>query len=133
MEPSNKDFRRNLIEQLIPEPGRLDRYRKEMAEMLDNNERGLRFEKRMTIVLWLFGVTMMTAFLLMSGFYHPTPERSWMATLALFAVILFYGGLEIIKHFINRSRVELLKELKQIELRMLELDERLRSVAPPKV
>lgn len=127
MEPINNDFRRNLIEQLVPEPGRLERYRKEMTQMLDNNERGLRREKRMTIVLWLFGVTMMTAFLLMSGFYHPTPERSWMATLALFAVTLFYGGLEIIKHFVNRSRVELLKELKQIELRLLELDERLRS------
>lgn len=56
-----------------------------------------------------------------------------MATLTMFAVILLYGAIEIVKHFINRSRVELLKELKQIELRLLELDERLGNVAPPKV
>ena len=133
MEPVNKDFRRNLIEQLVPEADRLDRYRKEMTQMLDTNERGLRFEKRMTIVIWLFAVAMMTAFLLMSGFYHPTPERSWMVTLTTFAVILLYGAIEIIKHMVNRARVELLKELKQIELRLLELDERLRSASPPKV
>lgn len=129
MEPNDKEFRRNLLEQMVPEPGRLERYRQEMTKMLDNNERGLRLEKRITIVLWLFGVAMMTAFLLMSGFYHPTPERTWMVMLALYAVILFYGGLEIIKHFINRSRVEVLKELKQLELHVLELDERLRQKA----
>ena len=127
MEPNDKEFRRVLLEQMSPEPDRLDRYRKEMTQMLDNNERGLRLEKRMTIVLWLFGVTMMTAFLLMSGFYHPTPERSWMVSLTLMGVTLFYGGLELVKHFINRSRVEVLKEMKQLELRVLELDERLRS------
>jgi hypothetical protein len=129
MEPTKQEFRRNLIEQLVPEPGRLDRYRKEMTKMLDENERGLRREKRMTVILWLFAVTMMTAFLLMSGLYHPTPERVWFASLTSFAVILLYGAIEIVKHFINRARVELLKELKQIELRLLELDERLRSRA----
>jgi hypothetical protein len=129
MEPDNKEFRRNLIEQLVPEPGRLDRYRKEMTQMLDQNERGLRFEKWVAGVLWLFGVAMMTAFLLMSGFYHPTPERVWAVSLMTFAVLLLYGAIELVKHFINRARVELLKELKQIELRVLELDERLRSRA----
>lgn len=97
--------------------------------MLDDNERGLRRERRWTTVLWLYAVALMTVFLLVSGLYHPTPERSWMASLTGMGVVLFYGGLELLKHFINRSRVEVLKEMKQLELRVLELDERLRTRA----
>jgi undecaprenyl pyrophosphate phosphatase UppP len=127
MEPNDKEFRRGLLEQMSPEPGRLDRYRKEMTQMLDENERGLRRERRWTVVMWLYGIALMTVFLLVSGFYHPTPERIWMVSLTTMAMVLFCGGLELVKHFINRSRVEVLKELKQIELRVLELNERLRS------
>jgi len=42
-------------------------------------------------------------------------------------VILLYGGIELVKHFINRSRVEVLKELKGLELHLLALEERLRD------
>ena len=127
MEPINEEFRRNLIGQLVPEPDRLDRYRKEMTQMLEKNEQGLRFEKRWTAVMWLYGVALMTAYLLVSGFYHPTPERVWMVGLATMAMVLFCGALMIVRVVVNMTRIELLKELKQIELRLLELDERLRS------
>jgi hypothetical protein len=129
MEPINEEFRRNLIGQLVPEPGRLDRYRREMTQMLEKNERGLRFERRFTTVMWLYGVAVMTVFLLVSGFYHPTPERSWMVILVGMGMVLLYGALMIVRVIINQTRVELLKELKQIELHVLELDERLRSRA----
>jgi len=129
MEPINEEFRRNLIGQLVPEPGRLERYRQEMTQMLEKNEQGLRRERRWTIVLWLYGVALMTAYLLVSGFYHPTPERSWMAGLAGIAGVLLYGAIMIVRVLVNQARIELLKELKQIELHVLELDERLRSRA----
>lgn len=128
MEPNEEEFRRNLLEQLVPEPGRLDRYRQEMTEMLGKNERGLRREKWGMIAIWFFGITMMLLFLMFSGLVHPTPERTWMATLAFFSLLLLYGAIEIVKHFINRSRVEILKELKQLQLRLLEIDERLRTL-----
>lgn len=127
MEPNEQEFRRNLLGQLVPEPGRLERYRQEMTKMLEENERGLRFERRVVTVLWLYGVTIFTAYLLVSGFYHPTPERVWLVCLISIGSILFYGAIELVKHFINRSRVEILKELKQLELRMVELDERLQA------
>lgn len=97
--------------------------------MLEKNEQGLRFEKRWTAVLWLYGVALMTAFLLVSGFYHPTPERTWMVSLVGMGMVLFYGALMIVRVIVNQTRIELLKELKQIELHVLELDERLRSRA----
>lgn len=129
METNDQEFRRELLGQMSPEPDRLQHYRQEMKKMLDDNERGLRRERRWTTVLWLYAVALMTVFLLVSGLYHPTPERSWMASLTGMGVVLFYGGLELLKHFINRSRVEVLKEMKQLELRVLELDERLRTRA----
>ena len=54
---------------------------------------------------------------------------SWVTpdvTILAFAfVILISGGVEVVKHFINRSRVEILKELKSLELQVLALNERL--------
>jgi hypothetical protein len=38
-----------------------------------------------------------------------------------------YGGLEMLKMFINRNRVELLKETKQVQLQVLELQSMLRK------
>ncbi|HWB10079.1 MAG TPA: hypothetical protein VG826_12680 [Pirellulales bacterium] len=123
----NDEFRRNLLGQLAPEQERLERYRQEVTLMLDKNERGLRREKWFMTVIWGFGVTLMTVFLLVSGLWHPTPERSWLVCLAMFAMVLVSGALEIVKHFINRGRVEILKEVKQLELRVLEIDQRLKS------
>ncbi|HET6882392.1 MAG TPA: hypothetical protein VFI31_19660 [Pirellulales bacterium] len=124
METNDQEFRQGLLGQLSPETDRLNHYRKEMTNMIEENERGLRREKRWIVVLWLYGVAIFTAYLLISGFYHPTPERVWIVGLVSMGSVLFYGGLELLKHFINRSRVEILKELKQLELRVLELDER---------
>jgi hypothetical protein len=79
--------------------------------------------------MWLYGVVLMTAYLLISGFYHPTPERVWMVGLATMSMVLFYGALMIVRVIVNTTRIELLKELKQIELHVLEIDERVRSRA----
>ena len=40
-----------------------------------------------------------------------------------------YPSVELLKHFINRSRVEILKEMKQVQLQMLELQASLTSRA----
>ena len=40
-----------------------------------------------------------------------------------------FGGIELLKHFINRSRVEQLKEIKRVELEILELRELLQTRA----
>lgn len=42
-------------------------------------------------------------------------------------VWFLFGGIELLKHFINRSRVEQLKELKRVELEILELRELLQT------
>ena len=42
-------------------------------------------------------------------------------SLRFLAILGGFGGIELLKHFINRSRFEQLKELKRVELEVLEL------------
>ena len=41
--------------------------------------------------------------------------------------MLIYGAAELTKYFINRARVELLKETKQVQLQVLELHDLVRK------
>ena len=90
--------------------------------MLERMQRGLRREKWGMWGIWGFAVLFVTATLLIIGFRGRTPELTVLATAFM---ILIYGGLEIVKHFVNRSRVEILTELKGLQLQVLELQERL--------
>jgi hypothetical protein len=98
-------------------------YEQEIQAMLVRNERRLRLEKWYAGGIWMFGVLFITACLLIVG-YRGLVEPA-VTTLALAFVILISGGIELVKHFINRSRVEVLKELKGLELHVLALEERL--------
>ena len=90
--------------------------------MLEKLDRRLRIERWGVTALWIYAVLLMTAMLLGVGFWGHTPELSMLAGAFVFFV---YGGIEIVKHFINRSRVEVLKELKSLQLHVLALEERL--------
>ena len=57
-----------------------------------------------------------------------TTNAAYLGTFACF--FLIWGAVEMLKHFINRSRVELLKEIKQVQLQVLELHETIRKAAP---
>jgi len=46
-------------------------------------------------------------------------------------MLLLFGAVEIVKHLINRSRVEVLKEVKQVGMQILELRESLRGGSAP--
>jgi hypothetical protein len=43
------------------------------------------------------------------------------------SIMLIYGAAELTKYFINRARVELLKETKQVQLQVLELHDLVRK------
>ena len=91
--------------------------------MLEKLERRLRLEKWYSGAIWVFAVLFMTACLLIVGYRAVIAPD--VTILAFAFVILISGGVEIVKHFINRSRVEVLKELKSLELQVLALEERL--------
>ena len=115
----------NLQDRLLarlPQPGNADAYRKEVADLLAKNERGFRIEKYGAGAIWIFCVGLATAILLLGMDRTHDPVRAaWLGTVA--CVWLLFGAVELMKHFINRTRVELLKEVKQTQLQILELQE----------
>src|SRR6266478_3938660 len=125
MQIENDNLRDRLLGQQSPRTDKLAEYRKEVQAMLDQNEYGLRRERRYTTILWIFIVMMCTGFMIIGGL-HPTRVLGvWFGVLACFWLI--YGSVELLKHFINRGRVDVLKELKQLELRVVELQEMMKG------
>src|SRR3954465_4803517 len=96
-------LRDRLLSQQAPRPAgpeRLAAYRKEIQAMLDQNEKGLRREKRVVTVLWLYLVALATAFLIIGGLRPNTTLGVWFGVLACFW--LLFGAVLLLKHFVNR-------------------------------
>jgi hypothetical protein len=119
MEKDSGNIRDRLLSQL-PQPANLEAYREEVASTLERNEKRLRWEKWGSRVFWFYVIG-----IALIGYYR---GETWLTTTphgrvwATSSIILFVcGAVELLKHFINRSRVELLKEVKQVQLQVLEL------------
>jgi uncharacterized membrane protein HdeD (DUF308 family) len=122
MNKKSNSFRAQLLALGQPAGDKLVRYQEETEAMLEQMQKGLRREKWGMWAIWSSAVLFVTATLLIIGFRGRMPE---VTVLAFGFLMLIYGGLEIVKHFVNRSRVEILTELKSLELQVLALQERL--------
>jgi hypothetical protein len=123
-ESKSTPLRDRLLAQQAASP-KLDQYRKEMTAMLEQMERKLRLEKWFVGSLWIFLVVTSVSMLLAGGQYIDSPKGTWFAIMA--CIWLLYGAVELLKHFMNRYRVELLKEIKHVELEVRELREAITS------
>jgi hypothetical protein len=99
-------------------------YRKDVEAMLANQEKKLRREKRYTLVIWIYIISLTTALMTGSGLlmFHKI-EGTWIAVSAVFW--LLFGAVFFFIHQINKSRFEVIKEIKGVELRLAALEERL--------
>jgi hypothetical protein len=127
MDANNQEIRDRLLSRL-PQPENLADYRKQVEDLLEKNQKGLRREKWGVSATWLFVVLLGTALLTGAGIKMGTTKAAVAAYMGTFACFfLIYGAVELLKHFINRSRVELLKEIKQVQLQVLELHDAMRK------
>ena len=103
-------------------------YRKEVEAMLANQEKKLRREKWFTNVMWIYIVGLSTVFMTGSGLLmiHKI-EGTWIAVTAVFWFL--FGAVFFFIHMINKSRFEVIKEIKGVELRLAALEERLAAQA----
>ena len=128
MDANNEEIRDRLLSRL-PQPENLADYRREVGALLEKNQKGLRREKWGASATWLFVVGLGTVLLTGAGIKMGTTKAAVAAYMGTFACFfLIYGAVELLKHFINRSRVELLKEIKQVQLQVLELQDAMRKV-----
>ena len=124
MEPRDERLRERLLSHL-PQPANLAAYREEVALLLEKKEKEVRRERRVMIELWVFTIVVSILFLWMGaqrmgskavdeavlGPYFMGCAGFWF----LFALVYF------VAHSISRSRVALLKEVKQVQVQVLEL------------
>jgi hypothetical protein len=117
-------LRDRLLEQWEPQRASYITYRKEIESMLENQEKSLRRVTRFTAVLWIYLVVIATVMLTGSGLLmiHKI-EGTWMAVNAVSWLLI--GAVFLVSHLINKSRFEVTKEIKGLELRLAALEERL--------
>jgi hypothetical protein len=125
MDKKPEPLRERLLAQFEPDRGKLATYRKEVQAMLEKNERTLRLQKWYAGSIWIFVVLMGTCFMTLAGLYSDKPAGIWLGLVACF--FLIGAAVEVVKYFINRSRVEVLKEVKGLELQLLEIKEQLQK------
>ena len=123
--PDPSDVMRERLLAQQEQAATLASYRAELASQLERNERGLKRERIFVRMLWLFLVLMATTFLVLGGVHHDSLLGVYFAVQAVFWLLV--GAVELLKHFINRSRVEVLRDLKAVQLELAEIKAQLAS------
>lgn len=119
---ANENMRDRLLSRL-PQPENAAAYRNEVTALLEKNEKTLRKQAWYSGAIWIYIVLFATAMFI--GIAYKPQRAAEMGTFVLLFVI--YAAVELLKYFINRNRVELLKEIKQVQLQVLELQAALRK------
>ena len=110
---------RELLLSRLPRPEDLATYQEGVKSLLEKNEKALRQNKWTVVRVWIFVVAVAGPFLWMAGRHFDTPQGNWFLGLACFWVL--FGAIEIAKYLAYQGRVELLKEVKQLQLQVLEI------------
>ena len=128
MEPKAENIRERLLSYL-PQPENLEAYRREVAVALEKNEKALRRERWIVAVLWIYTVAISIAFLWMGEQRLDTPKGPWFGSLACFSFL--FGMVFLVRYFMNRSQLDLLKEVKQVQVQVLDLHALIRKRGAP--
>jgi hypothetical protein len=127
MSKPNDPLRDRLLSQSNPEPGRLATYRQEVEAMLEREERSLRRQAWYSGAIWLWAVFLLTGFGLVAGYAREQPNRVYFCLGVMLLAMSIYGAVEMLKFFINRARLEVVKDIKGLELRLIEMEGRLQN------
>src|ERR1035438_2908085 len=126
MEQGNSSVRDRLLGRL-PQPENLAAYRKETESLLKQHEKALATEYWTNRVIALCAVAL---FLFANSIWGPNAHPAWGLKLTnttiitcdvVAGVLFFLSVLNGLQQFIYRNQVTLLKEVKQVQLQVLEL------------
>lgn len=119
MEKQNETLRDRLMARL-PQPENLAAYRKETASLLAKQERALFWDKMMPLIFTGGAL----AVIVLTGSLVGPPTNG---VKTAFLILMFLSTIYTVSYNISRSKVDLLKEVKQVQLQMLELQASLRK------
>jgi glutathione S-transferase len=118
MNTEDRNLQNRLLARL-PRPANMEAYRAEVASALEKNDKAYRRQRWFTGAFWI--CAMAFAFVPLTFDRLRLDTRYGAAYAFVAACLLMYGAVEVLKMFLNRNRIELLKEIKQLQLQVLEL------------
>jgi hypothetical protein len=122
MDPN--DWLRNQLLDAAPDgSARHAEYQQEVRAMLSDLEKKVRLERRMVAGQWIFLVVLTTAFMLIGGFHHETMTGMWFGLQGVFWFL--FGAVFLLSYRFSQLKLDLLTELKRLELALSELNTRL--------
>lgn len=118
MEQQNDNLRERLLSRL-PQPENLPRYQEETASLMVRHERALFWERwTANITVWI-GAALYFVVISSWGAKLYASQRIGIEVGA--ALFLFTGAMQGLRYWVSRSKVDILKEVKQVQLQILEL------------
>ncbi len=136
MEQGNSSVRDRLLMRL-PQPENLAAYREETESLLAKHEKALSTEHWTNKVIALCAVAL---FLFANSIWGPNAHPAWVLKLTqitiiscdvMAGVLFFLTVFSNLQQFIYRNQISLLKEVKQVQLQVLELQASLREGGDP--
>lgn len=124
MELNGNSFRDRLLSE-SPKLDDLANYRQQVSSLIDSNQKRLRRERILTTAFWIFCAFSAIAWLWFSADSAHLPRGPFLA-----CIFFIWGGVEIVKHHINAARVDILKEIKQIQVQVFALQEDITGEEP---
>ncbi len=118
-----------LLLSRLPRPENLASYHEEVRSLLAKNQETLRRNKWTVRRVWIFVILFSIPCLWAAGVHFNTPQGNWFLGGVFFWVL--FGTIEIAKYEQNRGRVEVLKEIKQLQLQVLALQAALTTPDTP--
>jgi hypothetical protein len=116
MEKQNDSMRERLLAYL-PQPENLAAYREETAGLLAKHEKALFWERMASIACYVIVAIMVALWL-----WGKTPAASMRQYFwPMVGFVYFLGAIQDLWYRIYQSRVDTLKEVKQVQLQILEL------------
>jgi hypothetical protein len=123
MEKGSESMRERLLARL-PQPENVAGYREETASLLARHEKALFWEKVVAGTVTFMG---MAFFVLANSPWGRKVYTDHTIVLEVLAVLFFVGALQDLRYRIYCSKVDLLKEVKQVQLQVLELQASLKK------
>jgi hypothetical protein len=123
MEKGSESLRERLLARL-PQAESVAAYRDDTQSLLAKHEKALFWEKVTARTLTWIGLAF---FILANSSWGRKIYTNGSLVLEIMAVLFFMGAVNELGYRLSRSKVDLLKEVKQIELQILELQASLRK------
>ena len=98
--------------------------------MFEREERRLTMQNRFTAAMWLLVVAMGTLYALVAGWAAEKPVKVYFSIGVTLLMLLIGGAVQIIAGFAGRARLEATKDVKGLELRLIEIERLLRGGKP---